>query len=64
MNTLAFTLILFLTITNPAGGATATASIKTGFNSVETCVAAAKELSAGLKAVNRGAEVIWSCVQQ
>ena len=52
-------LILFLTMPGSAS-----ASVRIGFNSQETCVTAAKETTAALKDVNKGADVVWSCVKQ
>jgi hypothetical protein len=60
-------LILFLTV-NPAvsntGAGSASASVRVGFSSQETCVTAAKEVAAQLKSVNPAADVVWSCVKQ
>jgi propanediol dehydratase large subunit len=52
-------LIFFVTMANST-----TASVKVGFNSQETCVMAARELTVKLKALNVGSDVVWSCVQQ
>ena len=52
-------LIFFVTMANST-----TASVKVGFNSQETCVDAAREVTTKLKALNVGSDVIWSCVKQ
>jgi hypothetical protein len=59
MTPAAYVLIFFLTTASNA-----TASVKVGFTSDETCAAAARELTAKLKALNIGNDVVWSCVRQ
>lgn len=56
---LTFILILFLELPNQT-----TASVRIGFDSRDTCVAAAKTTTDALKAQDNRAQVVWSCVQQ
>lgn len=42
----------------------ATAAVRIGFNTQDTCVAAAKEVSGNLLREHPGAKVDWSCVKQ
>ena len=55
----AFILILFAFYNNSA-----TAAVRVGFDSQISCVAAAKEVAANIKASNPDAKIDWSCVQQ
>jgi hypothetical protein len=58
-NMTAYILILFALFDGSA-----TAAVRIGFNSQETCVAAAKEVSANLLQTHPDAKVDWSCVRQ
>ncbi len=59
MITPAYILILFSFFNNGA-----TAAVRVGFTSVDTCIAAAQEVTTNLKATNPGTTVDWSCVKQ
>jgi preprotein translocase subunit SecG len=54
-----FILIFFVLLPNNTQ-----AGVRVGFNTQEACVVAAREVASKLKALNTGADVTWSCVQQ
>lgn len=54
-----YILILFAVFT---GGSTA--AVRVGFDSIETCVAGAKEVQQNTLAAYPGAKVDWSCIKQ